>query len=82
MTVVGRNARALRELVNANQKGCTAIENPGPRWSAFVHNLRKLGLIIETVAERHGGPFAGDHARYVLRTQIRIEDASGSPEAR
>ena len=82
VTVIGRNAWALQQLRAANENGCTPIDHPGPRWSSYVHKLRKLGLVIETVTEKHGGPFAGDHARYVLRTDITItehsaEDAPG-----
>jgi hypothetical protein len=46
-----------------------------------VHKLRKRGLRIETVTESHGGPFAGYHARYVLRSRIRILDADASKAA-
>lgn len=70
--VSGRDAWALSELVRAGVRGCTPIDNPGPRWSGYVHNLRKLGLAIETIYESHGGPFAGTHARYVLRSDIDI----------
>jgi hypothetical protein len=74
----GRDAWALMELHRAGETGCTPIDHPGPRWSAYVLKLRNRGLQIETVTERHGGPFAGRHARYVLRSRIRIlEDASG-----
>ena len=52
--------------------GCTPITHPGPRWSAYVLKLRKRGLQIETVPERHSGPFAGHHARYVLRSRIEV----------
>jgi hypothetical protein len=37
-----------------------------------VFKLRRAGFIIETVDENHGGPFAGTHARYVLRSQVTI----------
>jgi hypothetical protein len=46
-----------------------------------VHKLRKLRLRIETVNESHGGPFAGRHARYVLRSRIRIVGADSSEAA-
>ncbi|MEQ9487629.1 MAG: hypothetical protein RIM72_01410 [Alphaproteobacteria bacterium] len=73
VTAVGRNAWALSELVDAGIKGCTPISHPGPRWSAYVHRLRKdYGLNIETVLESHSGPFPGKHARYVLRTPVRL----------
>ena len=72
-TVVGRDAWALQELVRACQVGCTPITTPGPRWSGYVHNLRhEHGLAIETLHERHGGPFQGRHARYVLRSDVQL----------
>lgn len=65
--VSGRNRWALEQLIEAGPKGVTPISHPGPRWSAYVHNLRQIcGLDIETIHEPHGGPFSGTHARYVL----------------
>ena len=72
MTVRGRKAWALQELQKAGEQGCTPIVTPAPRWSAYVFVLRGMGLIIETITERHGAPFPGTHARYVLRSQIVI----------
>lgn len=63
----GRDRWALEALMTAGPKGCTPLHNPAPRWAAYVHNLRALGVAIETITEKHGGPFAGHHARYVLR---------------
>jgi hypothetical protein len=77
--VRGREAWALLALMAAGERGCTPIDHPGPRWSAYVHDLRKLGLEIETVRERHGEPFAGEHARYVLRSPVTILDRDGYP---
>lgn len=72
-TVTGRDAWALLELHHAGPKGCTPIDNPGPRWSAYVHHLRReYGLAIETVHESHRGDFPGTHARYVLRSAVEI----------
>ncbi|MFT6296949.1 MAG: hypothetical protein ACJAWC_000287 [Yoonia sp.] len=70
ITVSGRDRWALEELINAGTKGCTPIDNPAPRWSAYVWNLRELGVPIETVTEPHDGPFAGTHACYVLRAIV------------
>ncbi len=67
----GRNAWAMIELLKAGCMGCTSITHPAPRWSAYVHNLRKLGITIETIHERHEGEFAGTHARYILRDDVR-----------
>jgi len=70
ITVSGRDAWALNRLRKAGRKGCTPITEPAPRWSAYVHNLRKLGVEIETIHEPHEGQFPGHHARYVLRSAV------------
>ena len=70
--VIGRDAWALRNLMDAGKRGCTPIDHPGPRWSHYVYKLRGMGFIIETVHEDHGGPFAGTHARYVLHSRVTI----------
>jgi hypothetical protein len=67
----GREAWALDRLLTAGQKGCTPIDQPAPRWSAYVHKLRKRGVPIETVTEAHGGPYSGTHGRYVLRADVQ-----------
>jgi hypothetical protein len=77
VTVRGRDAWALLELKAANDNGCTPIDHPGPRWSGYVHKLRKAGIVIETIREMHGGPFCGQHARYVLRSLITILEKKG-----
>jgi hypothetical protein len=77
VTVRGRDAWALLELKAANDNGCTPIDHPGPRWSGYIHKLRKAGIIIETIREAHGGPFSGRHARYVLRSLITILEKEG-----
>ena len=80
-TVSGRNAWALLELVKAGPHGCTPIDHPGPRWSGYVHNLRREhGIAIETLHEPHKGPFPGTHARYVLRNEVEIVHRSDDPE--
>lgn len=68
----GRVAWTLHQLVTAGEKGCTPIENPAPRWSDYVFKLRREGVQIETITEKHGGSFAGTHARYVLRSAVEI----------
>jgi hypothetical protein len=47
---------------------------PAPRWSHYVDILRdrEEGPDIVTIEERHGGPYAGRHGRYQLRTPIYI----------
>ncbi|WP_108839298.1 hypothetical protein [Tateyamaria sp. Alg231-49] len=74
--VSGRDRWALEALISLGKKGCTPIDTPGPRWSGYVFNLRQLGVPIETITEAHCGPFAGTHARYVLRASVaRCEGA-------
>jgi hypothetical protein len=80
-TAIGRDAWALSELVAAGERGCTPIDNPGPRWSGYVFNLRRgHGLVIETVHEPHRGAFPGTHARYVLRSPVEILQRSDDAE--
>lgn len=74
--VRGRDAWALLQLMTAGSKGCTPIDNPAPRWSSYVFNLRQMGLDIETVHERHGGAFAGRHARYVLQSRVELAEVA------
>lgn len=66
----GREAWALDRLRLAGPKGCTPIEQPAPRWSAYVHTLRGRGVPIDTLFEPHGGEFSGTHGRYVLRATV------------
>lgn len=68
--VKGRDLWALERLRRAGPKGCTPIDHPGPRWSAYVFNLREAGVEIEKVTELHSGDFPGHHARYVLRSTV------------
>jgi hypothetical protein len=78
LTLKGREAWALMALIAAGARGCTPIDNPGPRWSGYVHKLRKLGIDIETVHEPHTGSFPGTHARYVLRSMLIIASEGGA----
>ena len=68
--VRGRDLWALESLQRAGPKGCTPIDHPGPRWSAYVFNLREAGVEIEKITELHSGDFPGHHARYVLRSTV------------
>ncbi|SMC67598.1 hypothetical protein [Primorskyibacter flagellatus] len=78
IVVTGRDRWALEELRRVGAKGCTPIDNPAPRWSAYVFNLRALGLDIETVTEPHGGDYAGHHGRYVLRSGVTLDWKGGA----
>lgn len=79
ITLRGRNLWTMQQLVKAGRIGCTPIDNPAPRWSGYVHNLRELGVAIETLTEKHDGPFEGWHGRYVLLS--KVEPINGSEGA-
>ncbi|TNC43164.1 hypothetical protein FHG66_21115 [Rubellimicrobium rubrum] len=70
IAVEGPNRWALDWLIAAGPSGVTPIDQPGPCWGAYVYNLRRLGVAIETLHERHGPPFGGRHGRYVLRCRV------------
>lgn len=78
IVVSGRDRWALEELRKAGAKGCTPIDNPAPRWSAYVFNLRELGVEIETITEPHEGDFPGHHGRYVLRSGVAPDWKGGA----
>lgn len=74
--LVGRFAWTLRQLMQAGPTGLTTLDKPAPRWSEYVRSLRHDHRInIETVRERHDGPFPGGHGRYILRAAVRPADA-------
>jgi hypothetical protein len=77
----GRDAWALHALILAGERGCTPIDYPGPRWSGYVHRLRRAGLVIETCDERHAGPYPGRDARYILRSVVEIVSIDDTEEA-
>lgn len=74
LEATGRDAWALMALEVAGPRGVTPINNPGPRWSAYVFNLRRMGLVIETEHESHAGAFPGSHARYRLHSMVTIAE--------
>lgn len=81
IAIKGRDRWALESLMDAGPKGCTPIDRPGPRWSAYVFKLRELGILIDTNHEAHGGPFKGTHARYVLRSRVVAKPDAGRATA-
>ena len=79
--IEGAYALTLRMLARIDARLMTPIDHPGPRWSGYVHKVRKLGLQIEAMTERHGGPFAGHHARHIPRSRICILEDRASEAA-
>lgn len=78
IAVAGRRRWALEALIAAGPTGCTPIDQPGPRWSGYVHELKKMRLSLRKITETHGGPFAGHHARYVLLSAVSPIDGATS----
>lgn len=76
MDLEGREEWALSNLLAAGESGCTPIEHPGPRWSDYVFKLRRRGIDIATITEKHDGPYAGHHARYILKSKVERHEAS------
>lgn len=68
----GRVAWCLNELLAAGERGCTPISNPAPRWSGYVHKLRKAGVHVITFDEPHAGAYRGSHARYQLGVVVNV----------
>lgn len=70
--VRGQTAKALAALVDAGDKGVTALDVStwAYRFAAYCFDLRtKHGLEIVTLREDHPG---GWHGRHALRTPVRI----------
>ena len=81
INLVGRNGWTLMNLVKSGPMGCSPIDQPAPRWSAYVFNLRQdFGLSIVTLHETHGGLFAGTHGRYVLQDDVVIVEPEPETE--
>ena len=70
ITVSGRDRWALLVLMLLGKQGYTPTTRPVLRWSAYVFNLRGLGVKIITLTEPHAGPFKGTHGRYVLQSIV------------
>jgi hypothetical protein len=70
LAVSGRIAETLALLIQRGRKGVVAFDFPGGpafRLAAYIHSLRKIGLIIETKRDAHAG---GTHGRYVLHSPV------------
>lgn len=68
----GRLGWTMAQLFNAGPPGVTTIEPLGSGWSAYVHDLRELGIQIETQMEPHKGAYPSHHARYRLACDVLV----------
>jgi hypothetical protein len=73
LTFCDRLAWALLCLIEACEDGVEPLDWPAPR-SQYISMLRRQGLVIETVLERHDGPYAGLRGHYILRSPVKIVD--------
>lgn len=78
LTLKGRLAWTLCELLKAGERGITSLHNPAPRISHYVMTLRRKGLVIETIWTDHGGPFPGKHGVYRLHSRVTVEQVGGA----
>lgn len=62
----------MAQLANAGAQGVATIENPAPRWSAYVYSLRKLEIQIETEMEPNYSHYPGQYTRYRLVCGVNV----------
>ena len=66
----GRQLDTLEALVQHGATGCSFFDHPAPRWSGYIHRLRRQGFVICTEKEPHFGEHPGYHARYYLLSDV------------
>jgi hypothetical protein len=81
-TLIGRDAWALNMLIERGEAGATPIDAVGPRWSHYIWKIRAAGIVVETIREKHGGDYSGQHARYVLHSPLTVLERVRAAEGR
>jgi len=61
----------MDRLRKAGSWGVAPKDEPGPRRSTYVSDLRMLGIKIGTAHEPHGGDYPGIHGHCVLHSIAR-----------
>ena len=69
----GRIGWTFYQLWRAGAKGVSPVECPALRWSGYVHQIRQMGIPIDTEMEPHGGTYKGRHARYRLACDATVK---------
>jgi hypothetical protein len=78
LTLVGRFAWMMGQLVHAGSTGVTSLQNPAPRMSHYVWVLRhRYGIQIESIEEEHSGAYPGRHVRYHLLQRVEFAVNNG-----
>lgn len=71
-TVTGKQAETLTLLMKNGKDGVDVFNfrgGPAFRLAAYIHNLKKQGLAIQTQLIPHDG---GHHAKYTLLSRVSI----------
>jgi hypothetical protein len=76
---VAGNVVQLVARIGDGERGVSSIENVGPRLSHYVFVLRRSGVGVVTIDEKHGGPYAGEHARYRLSVPVELVTVEAKP---
>lgn len=79
---VGREAETLIGLCEKGPRGLRAYDfkaGPAYRLATYVHDLRRAGLAIRTLREKHE---TGHHGFFVLETPIRIVSVAHADQTR
>lgn len=69
---IGREGATLLMLIENGPRGVRAFDfagGPAYRLSAYIHDLRRMGISIRREFERHA---TGFHAVYVLESRMAI----------
>jgi hypothetical protein len=71
----------IAALHDAGDAGITALEVStwALRLAHYVMKLKKLGLSIDMVREKHAGPVLGWHGRYILCSGVQILEQDRRP---
>ena len=76
MKTSGRQTWAITRLIGAGATGCKPIDDPGTRWSSYVHKLRAKGVNILTIKMQNNGPYGGHFGYYVLLSRVRRQEGT------
>ena len=80
VTLRGRDAWFLQELLKVGPRGLTTLEYPGTRISQYCMKNRRAGIHIACDDEKHDGPFKGTHGRYRLVSDVVVLDVQGATQ--
>ena len=81
-TCTCREAQSLLALTEAGPRGITSLETFKAGWAvrlgAYILDLKKMGVQINTTREPHDG---GNHGRYILACSVHIVSSTDQLQA-